>query len=178
MDPDLDPHWLKSWIRIRIETKADPQHCFFLQDVPWRYIHRRHITQKPNFSASAIHSRALETSTFISTRFSSCSVYNSLPVFIRFWFCWEIGHMGLQFLLPFSPHILFLLLVCTFFVILWIRFWSFLQCCGVLYARSGSDLSKFFPDSDSTPRIRQKTWPSRKTNYIFLKVYWHSKITF
>ncbi len=25
-----NPHWLKSWIRIRIGTKADPQHCPYL----------------------------------------------------------------------------------------------------------------------------------------------------
>jgi hypothetical protein len=27
-DPDLDPHWGKSWIRNRIETNADPKHRF------------------------------------------------------------------------------------------------------------------------------------------------------
>ncbi len=29
LDPelDLDSHWPKCWIRIRIETNADPQHC-------------------------------------------------------------------------------------------------------------------------------------------------------
>jgi hypothetical protein len=25
LEPDLNPHWGKSWIRIRIETNADPQ---------------------------------------------------------------------------------------------------------------------------------------------------------
>jgi hypothetical protein len=28
LDLDPDPHWVNGWIRIRIETNADPQHRF------------------------------------------------------------------------------------------------------------------------------------------------------